>query len=209
MKTIRTLLYVFVGLHLGITTTYSRYDHICCDSNDSVVKFRKKTFGASESLDDALKLCLAEKIVGKNTVLFEWPIDLCDFWVSSLFGPRCHNGVTRMHKGIDMAATTGVQVKAAAAGVVQRAEMGVTGYGSVVEIKHAHGFVTRYGHLQKIFMQVGQKVDLGDAIGLVGASGNVRGTKDPSHLHFEIIKSGQHVNPLKYLYCSEVAFVGK
>jgi len=154
-------------------------------------------------------ICKADKMVGKHSILFEWPVDLCDFWVSSLFGPRTHRGVTKMHEGVDLAAFKGTAVKAGTQGVVTRSEQSVPGYGTLVEIEHDKGFKTRYGHLDEIFVEVGQKVKQGDQIGTVGATGRVRGTKDPSHLHFEILHHGTKENPLKYLYCGEVAFASK
>jgi murein DD-endopeptidase MepM/ murein hydrolase activator NlpD len=207
MKIIQ-LLYVLFSLGVSSHWINARYGHICSNSNESVVKFRKKMHGQS-SHQDALKICVADQILGKHEVLFDWPIDLCEFWVSSLFGPRTHHGVTKMHGGIDMAAGNGTAVKAAADGVVIRSEESVPGYGTVVEIKHAHGFVTRYGHLEEIWVNKHDKVVQGDQIGTVGSTGNVRGKRDPSHLHFEIILNNEKVNPLKYLYCSEVAFVSK
>lgn len=185
----------------------SRDLHICSNSNESVVKFRKNFMGTNYK--NALNICLADKIIGKNSILFDWPIDLCDFWLSSLFGPRTHKGITKMHEGIDLAALKGTLVKASAKGIVTRADKTASGYGTLVEISHSKGFKTRYGHLDEILVQVGQKVASQEIIGTVGATGNVRGKRDPSHLHFEIMHHETKVNPLKYLYCAEVAFGAK
>lgn len=204
---IKTGFYLGLLLAINVHPVIARYNHICAYSNESVVKFRKNMVG--DNRRDALKICIADKIVGKHSVLFDWPVDLCDFWVSSLFGPRTHKGVTRAHEGVDLAAVKGTAVKAAATGVVTRADKTVPGYGTLVEIEHGKGFKTRYGHLDEILVRVGDKVALGDLIGTVGATGNVRGKKDPSHLHFEIVHHGTKVNPLKYLYCAEVAFTSK
>lgn len=209
MKTIRLVLYVFLILPMSSDLVDARFDHICSDSNQSVVKFRKKMIGQSLSDKEALQICIADQVVSKNGILFDWPIDLCEFWVSSLFGPRTHNGVTKMHRGIDMAAVKGTAVTAAADGVVIRTETGVAGYGTVVEIKHRQGFVTRYAHLDDVHVAVHEKVHQGDVIATVGATGNARGQRDPSHLHFEILLHKQQVDPLRYLYCAEVAFVLK
>lgn len=184
-------------------------DDFCAYPHASISKFCKKTVGSS--IEDAILYCRTEKIMGSSQVQFDWPINTHDFWISSLFGQRTHRGVTKPHMGIDMAAVKGTAVKAAAPGKVIRAEKegdsSGKGYGNVIEILHKGGFVTRYGHLHDIVVQKGDMVSRGEMIGTVGATGNVRGKGDPSHLHFEIIdKSGQRHNPLKYLYCADVAF---
>lgn len=206
MKVINLSSFALVILScLMSSTVQSRLDHICSASNESVVKFRKSLIKHDDSAQ-ALKICLADNILHKKGIRFVWPIDLCDFWVSSLFGPRTHRGETKMHGGIDLAALKGTAIVAAAAGTVTRAESNVPAYGTLVEIDHGHGFMTRYGHIDQCLVSVGDVVKRGEMIATVGATGRVRGTKDPSHLHFEILKDGKKVNPLQYLYCSEVAF---
>lgn len=198
------LLYLVILSLVDVHYVAARHHHICANSNESVVKFRKSLIGDNHK--EALNICIADKIIGKQSVLFDWPVDLCDFWVSSLFGPRTYRGVTKMHEGVDLAALKGTAVKAAAAGKITRADNSAPGYGTLIEITHEKGFKTRYGHLDEILVRLGDKVMLGDLIGTVGATGNVRGKRDPSHLHFEIMHHGVKVNPLKYLYCAEVAF---
>ena len=193
-------IFVFNFQYLGADLS-----HVCAHSNESVAKFRKTTVGVDHK--GAILICLADKISSKHSLDFDWPVDLCDFWVSSLFGPRTHKGVTKMHHGIDLASLKGTAVRAAADGKAIVASTEVHGYGSLVELKHAKGFTTRYGHLEEILVKEGEPVKKGDIIGTVGAKGNVRGKKDPSHLHFEIRRYGESLNPLKYLYCSEVLFI--
>jgi murein DD-endopeptidase MepM/ murein hydrolase activator NlpD len=69
------------------------------------------------------------------------------------------------------------------------------GYGNCILIDHGNGLKTRYAHLSKIYVRVGQRVGTGDKIGAVGSSGNSTGP----HLHFEVIKNGRTQNPLNYL----------
>jgi murein DD-endopeptidase MepM/ murein hydrolase activator NlpD len=114
--------------------------------------------------------------------------------------------VTKKHGGVDMAADQGTDVRASAPGTIIRVEQGVLGYGTVIEIQHIGGFMTRYGHLATVLVQQGQKVERAEVIGTVGSTGNVRGKGDPSHLHFEVVQSGKRLDPLRYLYCAEVAF---
>ena len=196
-------------LCISHVTLKADVDDFCAYPHASISKFCKKTVG--NSIEDAVLYCSTERMMGSSQVQFDWPIDTHDFWISSLFGPRTHRGVTKPHMGIDMAAAKGTAVKSAAPGKVIRpykeGDESGKGYGNVIEVLHKGGFVTRYAHLDEILVDYGDMVGRGDIIGTVGATGNVHGKGDPSHLHFEIIhKSGQRRDPLKYLYCTDVAF---
>jgi murein DD-endopeptidase MepM/ murein hydrolase activator NlpD len=99
----------------------------------------------------------------------------------------------RAHRGVDYAADTGTPIMATADGVVQhRAPLG--GLGNAVVIRHANGFTTRYGHMSRFASSVGvgTRVHQGDIIGYVGSTGLASGP----HLHYEMIRGGQHVDPL-------------
>ncbi len=132
---------------------------------------------------------------------FHWPLELHHFWLSSLFGARKKaNGQPGFHYGIDLAAMKGTPIKAAAAGIVIQAQY-VPGYGNNILIQHNKYYRTRYAHLNRIHVAVGQKIIQGQKIGTVGDSGSVRKNgHDASHLHFEIYHNGSHVNPLRYLF---------
>jgi murein DD-endopeptidase MepM/ murein hydrolase activator NlpD len=129
-----------------------------------------------------------------------WPIDRSSFWLSSFFGPRKHNGRWAFHRGIDMAAVRGTPVKAAASGVVVEVRY-AQGYGKTIVIAHNAKYKTRYAHLNNILVKVGQKVENGDYVGRVGATGFVRSKRggDASHLHFEVYVYGKQVNPMYFL----------
>lgn len=120
-------------------------------------------------------------------------------WMSSGYGRRSDpfTGRRTMHKGVDFAAPRGSDVIAAAAGVVVMAEFH-RGYGNVVEINHGNGYTTRYGHNSKLTVQVGQRVEKGELIAKVGSTGRSTGP----HLHFEVRRNGQLVNPAEYIYAS-------
>ncbi len=98
----------------------------------------------------------------------------------------------RMHHGIDYAAPYGTPVFSVGPGVVVFAGW-KGGYGKVVIIRHPKGFETRYGHLSRIAVNVGQYVSAGSYIGNVGSTGLSTGP----HLHFEMRRNGKLVNPLK------------
>jgi len=101
------------------------------------------------------------------------------------------------HPGADFAAARGTEVFATATGRViniNRTSL-QAGYGNYIDLDHGHGFVTRYAHLEDINVHRGQKVDKGFVIGTVGNSG---GSIAP-HLHYEIIRAGEQVNPAPYM----------
>lgn len=133
-----------------------------------------------------------------HEMAFVWPMDKKHFWLSYGFGPRKHpNGTWEFHRGIDLAAPKGTPVLSSAAGVVVDARY-AGGYGNMVVVAHNKKFATRYAHLSKILVSVGDEVCQGDILGKVGATGNVRG-KNGSHLHFEIMVYTKRVNPFYFL----------
>ena len=116
--------------------------------------------------------------------------------LSSNFGGRNAptRGASTNHQGIDWATPVGTAVMASSGGTVTRAGWG-SGYGYVVYIQHADGRETRYGHLSRVLVNVGDHVDQGDKIALSGNTGRSTGP----HLHFELRINGVAVNPLEYL----------
>lgn len=117
--------------------------------------------------------------------------------MSSGFGYRSnpfHGGHYHFHAGVDIVAPIGTPVKGAGDGVVVKAGAPERGYGYQVEIDHGYGFRTKYAHLSKINVRIGQQVKRGDVVGLCGSTGYSTGP----HLHYEVIKNGTTVNPLNY-----------
>jgi len=115
--------------------------------------------------------------------------------ISSRFGKRFHpvKKTWRAHKGVDFAAPTGTHIYAAGNGVVTYAGWG-RGYGRWVEIKHSNGYTTRYAHMSgfRKGIRKGTRVRQGETIGYVGSTGWSTGP----HLHYEVRKNGEAVNPL-------------
>ena len=111
--------------------------------------------------------------------------------MSSGFGRRW--GV--MHKGIDLATSSGTPIKASDGGTVVYSGYNKGGYGNMVKIDHGNGYQTIYAHNSKNAVSVGQKVAQGEVIAYVGSTGNSTG----NHVHFEILKNGVAQNPLNYL----------
>jgi murein DD-endopeptidase MepM/ murein hydrolase activator NlpD len=130
--------------------------------------------------------------------LLSLPLDtpLDDFYISSRFGKRT-DPITHQagwHPGIDLAGWPGTKIHTPNAGTVTKA--GANGsYGKMVEIDHGNGFVTRYGHLRKIFVTVGQQLTSGTIIGEMGCTGRCTDT----HLHYEVIFNGKLRNPQPFM----------
>lgn len=115
--------------------------------------------------------------------------------LTSTYGRRRHPvlGYSRMHRGIDFGARRGTPIYAAGSGVVTRAERS-SSYGRFVKLRHGGGFETLYAHMSRFArgLHRGVRVEQGQVIGYVGASGRATGP----HLHYEVFKGGRRVNPL-------------
>lgn len=118
-------------------------------------------------------------------------------WVTSGFGMRKSpfTGLNETHKGWDIGARMGSQIRTTADGVVVVAGR-KSGYGKMVEIDHGYGISTRYGHNSKNLVEVGDRVKRGALIGMVGSTGRSTGP----HLHYEVLLNGVPVNPKNYIF---------
>ena len=103
-------------------------------------------------------------------------------------------GGNAVHQGVDIATNRGEPVSATGGGIVMKAEWSGD-LGNMVEITHPSGYRTIYGHLDKVLVRPGQKVERGDRIGLVGSTGRATGP----HLHYEVRLGDHPVNPLEYI----------
>lgn len=106
--------------------------------------------------------------------------------LTSPYGPRWG----RFHYGIDVANCVGTDIIASDGGVITRAGRAGT-YGNLVEIDHQNGYKTRYAHLSRVDVKVGDMVGQGQSVGKMGSTGRSTGP----HLHFEIIENGKNINP--------------
>jgi len=115
--------------------------------------------------------------------------------VSSRFGSRFHPmlHIWRAHEGVDFSAPYGTPVRATADGIVTRVGREDDGYGNLIELRHANGIRTRYGHLSAFArgLRVGERVEQGETIGFVGSTGLSTGP----HLHYEFLVNGRPTNP--------------
>ena len=113
--------------------------------------------------------------------------------VTSPYGLRW--GGSDFHPGIDIANDMGTPIVATADGIVDYAGWNAGGYGNMVDIDHGNGMMTRYGHASQVIVSVGQYVQRGQVIALMGSTGFSTGP----HVHYEVIINGQRVNPISYL----------
>ncbi|MDR7224145.1 peptidoglycan DD-metalloendopeptidase family protein [Aminobacter aminovorans] len=156
---------------------------------DNPMAFDSKVKELDEALDtldrlktEARKLPLANPAAGRS--------------ISSTFGVRTDPliGTPALHSGMDFRAPYGSPARATAAGTVTKAGWN-GGYGRMVEIDHGGGFTTRYAHLSKILVAPDQQIAVGDEIGEVGSSGRSTGP----HLHYEVRRDGEAVDPLRFI----------
>ncbi|MFY7988321.1 MAG: M23 family metallopeptidase [Flavobacterium sp.] len=106
--------------------------------------------------------------------------------------------IRKFHYGMDFTARTGTPIYATGDGVVYKADASLSGYGNHIEINHGFGYKTLYAHLSKYKCRPGQRVKRGDIIGYVGSTGR----SQAPHLHYEVFKNGERVNPLNFYYGS-------
>lgn len=123
-------------------------------------------------------------------------------WVSSDFGSRTDpfTGHTSRHNGVDLPGKAGTPIAAVAHGMVSF--VGVkSGYGNIVELTHPDGYVTRYAHNQRNLVQTGELVRKGQTVALLGSTGRSTG----NHVHFEVLKDGEFVNPAPFMAAAAAA----
>lgn len=157
-----------------------------------------------QSLSDELRTheealaALEQYLLTEDTIAASIPTGkpVEDGWVSSFYGYRIDpfNGKKTFHDGLDIAAKSGSDVMAVADGIVTWVgERG--GYGGLVEVDHGNGYVTRYAHNKTIKVKKGDRVSKGETLALMGSTGRSTGP----HVHFEVLRDGQHVNPYNFI----------
>ncbi len=107
----------------------------------------------------------------------------------------------KMHWGMDFTSPKGTPIYASGDGKVTRADNNSSGYGKHIRIDHGYGYVSLYGHLSNYNVKSGQRVKRGDLIGFVGSTGR----SEAPHLHYEVWKDGDRINPINFYYGSLTA----
>lgn len=158
----------------------------------------KQLYIQSKSFDEVVKL-----VKGKTQLLASIPAiqpianeDLRH--QPSGFGWRTHPiyKTPEFHPGMDFAAPQGTEIRATGDATVERADAAAQGYGNHVVLNHGYGYKTLYGHMLKFVVRQGQKVKRGQLIGFVGSTG----LSTAPHVHYEVMKGGEKMNPINYYY---------
>lgn len=143
---------------------------------------------------DALQFLMVNRQLEDELTPTGWPVR--KGWISSRFGERSDpfTGEKTQHKGLDFAGTKGTEVLSVASGVVIWAA-GRADYGNTVEIDHGNGYRTRYAHNEDLTVKAGDHVNAGQVIASMGSTGRA----SAPHVHFEVLKDGQRVNPARFV----------
>jgi murein DD-endopeptidase MepM/ murein hydrolase activator NlpD len=152
----------------------------------------------SKSLDEILKLAKSkEKLLAAIPAI--QPVRNENLKrMASGFGYRSDpfTKARKFHEGMDFSAKMGTPIFASGDGIVSRADNTASGFGNHIVIRHGFGYETLYAHLSRYKARVGQYVKRGDIIGYVGSTGR----SEAPHLHYEVHKNGEVVNPLNFYY---------
>lgn len=165
-------------------------------STQKLDRIAKQMYIQSKSFDDVIKLVKNKEQLMKAIPSIQ-PIDNKDLKrLASGFGWRTHPiyKISKFHTGLDFTASTGTPIYAASDAIVEIADAEARGYGNHVVLDHGYGYKTLYGHMSRFTVKPGQKINRGDIIGYVGNTG----TSSGPHLHYEVIKNGDKINPINF-----------
>jgi murein DD-endopeptidase MepM/ murein hydrolase activator NlpD len=161
-------------------------------------KTLKKTYIQSKSYDQVIALA-----INKNEMLASipaiQPISNKDLTrTASGWGWRIHPiyKIRKFHYGLDFTAATGTEIYSTGNGIVETIDRSFRGYGNMITINHGFGYRTLYAHISEFKVRQGQAVKRGDIIGYVGNTG----TSTAPHLHYEVIKNNDKVNPINFFF---------
>lgn len=183
-----------------------RYEHLDGYDNSVIVKYVSKKIDTiesqlyvqSKSLDEVFDLA-KNKTEMLSCIPAIMPVRDVDIHrISSHFGTRTDPfyKVHKFHSGIDFSAPLETPIFSPGNGKVIRVESAKTGYGNNIIIDHGYGYKTRFAHISKSLVKVGQSVKRGEKIALVGNTGK----STAPHLHYEVIKNGKAVNPINFFF---------
>lgn len=157
-----------------------------------VERLNLETLSQETSLSELERLLSSKQDVLTHTPSV-WPVQ---GWLTSGFGFRTNpfTGLTQMHEGIDISNRVGTPVVSSADGIVSDVGNDWV-HGKILVISHGFSMITRYSHLNKVLVKVGQKVKRGDKVAEVGMTGKTTGP----HLHYEVRLNGIPANPMRYI----------
>jgi murein DD-endopeptidase MepM/ murein hydrolase activator NlpD len=161
-------------------------------------KITKQIYVQTKSYDEVIEMAKnKEEMVACVPAIM--PISNKDLRrTASGWGWRIHPiyKIRKFHYGMDFTASTGTEIYATGDGVIDLVDNSLRGYGKRIIIDHGFGYKTLYGHLSEFNVRKGQKVKRGDVIGFVGSTG----TSTAPHLHYEVLKNNEKVNPVHYYF---------
>ena len=152
----------------------------------------------SKSFDEVVNLAKNKNIMMASIPAIQ-PVSNKDLTrIASGFSYRIHPiyKIMHFHTGMDFTAPTGTEIYATGDGTIDKAENEGNGYGNHIIINHGYGYQTLYGHMSRFKVKPGQKVKRGEVIGYVGNTGTSTGP----HVHYEVIKNGEKINPVNFYY---------
>jgi len=184
----------------------NRYEALSGYENSVIVKetakkidvIESQLYVQSKSFDEVYNMA-KDKSKMLSCIPAIMPVKNVDIYrISSHFGHRTDPfyKVQKMHSGIDFSAPLGTHVYCTGDGVVEKVVKGSSGYGNNIIVNHGYGYKTRYAHLHKTHVKVGQKVKRGEYIAEVGNSGK----STAPHLHYEVIKNNKAINPINFFF---------
>ena len=171
---------------------------LIAESNKRLDILEKAIVVQSKSLDEITKLA-EDKEKFLQAIPAIQPVTNEDLTrMASGYGYRTDpfTKVRKFHYGMDFTAPRGTPVYASGDGIVKRADNSSSGYGNHIRIDHGYGYVSLYAHLYKYNVRVNQKVKRGDVIAFVGSTGR----SEAPHLHYEVFKDNERINPINFYY---------
>jgi murein DD-endopeptidase MepM/ murein hydrolase activator NlpD len=181
-------------------SVFDNYDNaeLLKTTTERLDKITKQLYIQSKSFDEVVKLAKnKEQLISSIPAIM--PINNKDLRRQpGGFGWRTHPiyKTPEFHPGMDFAAEQGTPIYATGDGVVETADANAQGYGNHVVINHGFGYQTLYGHMSKLAVRVGKKIKRGELVGYVGSTG----LSTAPHIHYEVIKNGEKVNPINFYF---------
>ncbi|MDX1471872.1 MAG: M23 family metallopeptidase, partial [Flavobacteriaceae bacterium] len=187
----------------GGVNRYKKYEgyensDLIIETNKRLDELQKAVVVQSRSLDEIAVLA-ADKEKFLASIPAIQPVNNEDLTrMASGYGYRTDpfTKVRKFHFGMDFTAPRGTPIYASGDGVVTRADNRATGYGNHIRIDHGYGYESIYAHLYKYNVKANQRVKRGDLIGFVGSTGR----SEAPHLHYEVLKDGERINPINFYY---------
>ena len=168
------------------------------ETKKRISRLQRMLVAQSKSYEEVFQMATAQGHMLQSIPAIQ-PVSNADLKrIASGFGMRIHPiyKIAKMHTGLDFTADIGTEIVATGDGTIGAVDSKLSGYGHHVVIQHGYGYETLYAHMSKVVVRPGEKVLRGQIIGYVGNTGTSTGP----HLHYEVIKNGEKVDPAFYFY---------